>query len=990
MDATYEKTLDTINKKPRAQRELARRILIWTMYAQEPLFINDLAYVISFERDTRRLKDVLSSIPTEQNILNACANLISVDQGRYPCVRFVHFSVEEYLTSHQSQSEQMEKLKIGYEAAHREILQTCMVFLTRFPKQKDFLGWYASCEWPHHLLEGHLNSLPVYDKIVTLALIFFGKRPLIPIHRQYRRQETIYLRFSLPVLALMFDLPSKPPLREKELEGENLEAAHPLDLDCIVLSDDKLAYHAAIALNSIPVAWRLYSHGFTLNYSYCDPGGRSSKGLDLLRLSPLYSVSTAPMAEFLLDNGTTMEPQLLHNTSIDPLEYFVKKGDWGVEILQVLLDRVVDQGGERLQRALKAAIEGNFFEGVRLLLDKGVDTITLGKRHGNILQVAVRRGEVEIIRQLLEKGVDVNIQGGEYGNALQAAAYMSEVEVIQLLLDKGANVNAQGGKYGSALQAAVLKGKVKVIQLLLDKGADINVQGGEYGNALQAAAYMGEVEVIQLLLDKGADVSAQGGKYGNALQAAVLKGKVKAIQLVLDKGADVNIQGGEYGNALQAATCLGDIEVIQLLLEKGADVNALGGECGNALQAAVLEGKPEIIHLLLDKGADVHAQGGRYENVLHAAASRGNLEVILLLLNKGADVNAQGGCALEAAAYHGRVEAIHLLLDKGADVNAQSKEYGNALQAATTAERAEVVRLLLDKGADVNALGGRYGSTLQNAAYMGTEEVIRLLLDKGASFDAQDRAHSDALQAAAFLGRVEVVQLLLDKGADVHAQSGEFGSALQAATLAYTDQAEIIQLLLDRGADVNAQGGRYGSALQAAAYTREVEVIRLLLDKGADVNARGGVYGTALQAALAPSDDEFEPRYRKMPADIFSVVELLLDRGADITAHTPDSEHGSAFNAGKKLWERDGHRLGVLKKLLASRGWDGDATESSGDAPGASQDTVEGEPGNYYLEGLGTSNKKNGFGASVHVWGLFAFTSLVFLLYAAIAIELWV
>ena len=1018
MDEAYERILDTIDKKPRAQRELARRILIWTLYGPVPLYIDDLAYAISFEKDIKCLKDLQSSIPTEKNILNACANLISVHQKPFRVVQFAHFSVDEFLRNHQSKY--IENLGIGREAAHREIAQTCMTFLTLFPKQKDFLGRYAFNEWPLHLLEGNLNSLSINDQIITLVLSFFGKNPMILTYRQQPMEADIYLTFSPRTLALMFDLPSVQKYSSLHETRDQLKTVHPINLDCIVLSDDKLAYHVAVSLNSIPMAQRLYNRGYMINYSYCAPDGRNNKALDLLRISLLYSVQDARMAEFLLDNGTSMEPQLLHNTSIDPLVYFVKNGDWGVEIFQVLLDRIVDKDRDRLKNALQTAIEGNFFEPLRLLLDKGVNSIILGGRHGNILQVAVCKGEAEVIRQLLEKGVDVNIQGGEYGNALQAAVCMGEAEVIQLLLYKGADVNAWGGKYGTVLQAAILKCKAEVIQLLLDKGADVNIQGGKYGNALQAAAHMGNAKVIQLLLDKGADVTAQGGKYGNALQAAVLKGKVvKIIQQMLDKGADVNIQGGEWGNALQAAAYMGEVEVIQLLLDKGADVNAQGGKYGSALQAAVLKGNTGVIQLLLDKRADVNIQGGEYGNALQAAvrigevgviqllldkganvhaecealkvaATRGNVKIMQLLLNRGADVNAQGGGALQAAACCGQVEAVQLLLNTGADVNAQGKWYYNALEAAVIGGHLEVIRLLLDQGADVNARGGSRGSALQKAASSGTVEVVQLLLDKGADLHAQDKTHGDALQTAAFLGRAEMVLLLLDKGADANAQCGEYGTALQAAALANVYQVDIIQLLLDKGADVNSQGGKYGNALQAAAFRREIDATRLLLNKGADANAQGGKYGTALQAALAvePYEDEFEPRGRKKPSHILSVVELLLDHGADITTYIPDSEYGSALNAAKQLWEGD-RQLNVLMKLLASRGLSGDEATSNEDTPEVSQDLKEGESGESTkcIDELRISNK-NGFGASIHVWRLLVFAFLVFLLYSII--EFWI
>ena len=911
MDATYERILDTIKAKSRAQYELARRIIIWIVYARRPLSIDELALFISIETDTEDLEDLRSSIPTEESILDACANLISVDQSRSRdrrYVRFVHFSVQEFFTSHRSTT-----LNMGQEVGHREITQTCIIFLTLFPEPSNTeIHSYAFQEWPRHLLAGNIDRLQVDDSIVTLTLSFFEKSPMILTKQSndlFRQKPTIYFKFSPLVLALIFDLLPTQKYTGKKLESK---AIYYIDLNWTLFPNDKLAIHYAIAeLDSIPVVQRLYNHGYMLNYSHPVGWNCEVKIPKWLRVSPLYSVKSTKMLKHLLDNGINVDPRALY---FDPFKRFAQEENW--DFFQLLLDRIVDQDDRRLNNALQGTARIGKIQGIQLLLDKGADANAQSGKYGSALQAAALSGSIGAVQLLLDKGADVNAQGGEYGSALQVAAHSGRIRAIQLLLGKGADVNAQGGKYGSALQAVAHLGSIEAIQLLLSKGADVNAQGGEYGSALQAVAYRGNIEAIQLLLDKGADINAQGGEYGSALQAAAYEGKIEVIQLLLDKGADVNAQGGEYGSALQAAAHRARIGAIELLLDKGADINAQGGRYGNALQAAsniesirllldkgvdvnaqsgyygsalqalACRGNIEAIQLLLDRGADVNAQGGEYGNALQASASQGNIEAIQLplLLDKGADVNAQGGRygnALQAAAFSSNIESIQLLLDKGADVNAQGGRYGNALQAAAFSSNIESIRLLLGKGADVNAQGGEYGNALQAAAHSGSIKAIRLLLDQGVDINAQGGMYDNALQAAAFQGSIKAIQLLLDKGADVHAQGEKYGNALQAA--AYEGSIGSIQLLLGKGVDVNAQGGYYGSALQAAASRGSIEVIQLLLDKGADVNAQGGIFGTILQAAAYRGNIE--------------VIQLFLDNGADI--YSRGGEYGATL--GKML-----------------------------------------------------------------------------------------
>ena len=866
IDATYERILEIIDKKPPAQRELARKALSFVAYARESISINTLALAIATEDDTQSLDMLRSSISTETIILNACGNLLSVDNTDSRHVHFIHFSAHEFLTNHQSRF--IHTLSLGHEAAHREIARMCMIFLLIMYSQIDdgdsstdtesSFATYIFSAFPHHLLAGNLNSLLPNDEMITLTRLFFGiGHPLLaPCDESFFKMMTTtnYFTFSPSVLALIFHLPGEyqcynpQVLYEKDLDLKALRwiTRGNQSMRTYFVGDDRLAMHYATGvLDSVTVCQRLHTHGYPIEYTshssdrlsntesftFNEPDEYvSSPGV--CRLTPLYLVKGEEVARFLLDRGASVNPQVLHDK------------------LPNLLGRVTKDGNTKV---------------IQLLLDRGAAQEE--KAQGSALESLAQGGKVEAIRLLLDNWADVNTECGIFGDALIAAACNGNTEVIQLLLDKGANVNAQNGKYGNflggayidALQAAVHHDKIEAIQLLLDKGANVNAQGGEYGNSLQTAAHYGNVKVVKLLLDKGGNVNAQGGYYGNALQAASMR-KVEAMLLLLDKGADIHAQGGYYGNALQAAAASGNIEAMQLLLDKGAGVNVQGGEYGYALHAAAVCGHVETMQLLLEKGADVNARGGKYGNPLQAAAymSTGNIKAMQLLLDKGANVNAQGG------------------------------EYGNSLQAAAHYGNVKVVKFLLAKGADVNAQGGFYGNALQAAAYRhnGTLEIMRLLLDNGANVHAQGGRYGNALQAASIghFGVVEAMRLLLDKGADIHAQGGEYGNALQAAAIC--GNIEAMQFLLDKGADVNAQGGYYGYPLQAAAAYDKVEAVQFLLEKGADIHARGGFHGSALQAV----DDN----------DCYEVKWFLQEKTADLQDEIADLQPQS----GGGYWDR--------------------------------------------------------------------------------------
>ena len=758
-----------INKKPRSQRELARKVLICIAYARSPLPISILAYAVSINKDTKSLQALGSSIPPESTILSACSNLVSIDKNTQK-VQFVHFSVQEFLTGGRSQA------TFTHEEAHRELARMLITLLSIMNRRsldacnEGTLLLNTLNNWPFHVLAANLKLLSEDDPLITLISSFLEKSP--PIFIEINNYGlSVYLRFSPSVLELIFNLPSGHQhyrTRLKTFSDDDLKELYAINGGFSIIFYDHFAIHyVASVLDSVPAARRLCTHGYRIDYFYSEADDQVSvlreRGIRANRIlvpdevptrydyTPLYSAISEEMAWFLLEQGASVDPHHMGGSSdsVDPLLFFALKGS--AKITQLLLDQIVDR-----------------------------------ERCGTVLchVLGTSSCNVEVVQQLLDKGADVNTQGGEYGNPLQAAACRGKLDMVQLLLDEGADINTHGGQYGNALQAAADCGKLTMVQLLLDRGADINAQGGRYGNALQAAAHHGKLEVVQLLLDKGADICAQGGRFGNTLQSAAYRGQPEMVRLLLDKGADINAQGGEYGTALQAAACCNKLEVVQLLLDNGADANAQGGGYGNPLQAAAFFGGLEMVQLLLDKGADVNAQGGNY------------------------------GQALQAAAHWGEPRVVQLLLDKGADVNARGGEHGSALQAAICGNSLDVVRLILDHGGDVNAPSGEHGNALQAAVCRNNLEMVQLILDKGADINAQSGDHGSALQAAICRNNLEMVQLLLEQGADVNAQGGEYGNTLQAAVCC--SGIEVVEILLNKGADVNARDGKHGTALQAA------------------------------------------------------------------------------------------------------------------------------------------------------------------------------
>jgi ankyrin repeat protein len=151
------------------------------------------------------------------------------------------------------------------------------------------------------------------------------------------------------------------------------------------------------------------------------------------------------------------------------------------------------------------------------------------------LYEAAERGDMQGVRKLLDQGVDINETSVEYGTALSAAAAYGRVDIMKYLLDRGADINVGRG-WWTPSAAASAGGQMEAIRLLLDRGADINAKSPGGQTALWWAAYAGQTRVVQLLLDQGASccetIARELSSYDTPLKAAKSKGHNAIVRMI--------------------------------------------------------------------------------------------------------------------------------------------------------------------------------------------------------------------------------------------------------------------------------------------------------------------------------------------------------------------------------------------------------------------------------------------------------------------------
>ena len=205
---------------------------------------------------------------------------------------------------------------------------------------------------------------------------------------------------------------------------------------------------------------------------------------------------------------------------------------------------------------------------VRLLIARGA-AVKIKQVEGRtpVYQAAVLGNGYAVLRLLLENGGDPNAATLNGLTPLNAAALRGDVDAMRLLIDKGAHVDAKNGAGATALMGAATNGSGSAVQLLLDSGADARARTKLGETALGNAAGAGSAEAVKLLLDRGADVNSRNDRGYSPLMLAAGSDAInpEVVKLLIGKGADTSFTADYDETARILASKRGDTEVARLL-----------------------------------------------------------------------------------------------------------------------------------------------------------------------------------------------------------------------------------------------------------------------------------------------------------------------------------------------------------------------------------------------------------------------------------------
>lgn len=650
LDETHERILKEIGK---ADGDLARRILHCLAVASRPLFVDELAEVLTLDfEDTKgripKFNENLRLQDRQQASMITCSSLITIVDhwgSDPPVLQFSHFSVKEFLTSGRLATpvRDISNFHVLPETAHTILAQACLAVLLRLDDSSS-LAEYAARHWVGHA-QFEKVSLRVGD----------GMRCLF-------NQSEPYFVAWLKLYDIDLDI--------------DIDAYHPWP-------DGSRPRAAPLYYASLCGFRDLVEHLIVKNPQDVNArGGRHHSPLAAALRNRHFHV-----AELLHQHGAVMELASYNNRTL-------------------LVDGCVDSVKWLLDRGASINLQQN---------DGWVSSpdVTMQFGYRAIMNAAIKHGvsplhlahnSLETMQLLIQRGADVTARNNNNLTPLHLASARGRTKSMELLIQHGADVNARDKENSTPLHLAMTddfvwlgfmkKTRVEAVEVLLQCGADVNARNNSNSTPLHLASSLWGTTSMERLIQHGADVNASDKDNSTPLHLVAMH---RSTSISFDLT-------GETG-----------FEAAGMLLQHGAEVNVRNNADLTPLDLVSPRGETEFMELLIENGADVNSRDKEHFTSLHKASFCGQAEAMLLLIRHGADVNAKDrrgnstplhsvmSCDFDSLGSKG-VEAVKVLLRHGADVNARHRsDVSTPLDLALSRRgQNEIVDLLLKYGANTN------------------------------------------------------------------------------------------------------------------------------------------------------------------------------------------------------------------------------------------------------------------------------------------------
>ena len=560
LHGAYGREIDRIKCLHDEDRDRALLILFWVLVAERPLTVRELSEALLIHVETtvfpgEDLPDAWDQVYVDDRMRKLCGSLVevrglSMDQPfADQVVRFVHFSIREYLLDpKQSPTWLANGIKfsniegLNYHAAYICLRYLCLTDLAEtsplrrgslWPKvQTHALLEYAVREWHVHAHKSRNFS----KNIVPFVNYFFdakhGRWLLWAkvsecLDRQDRRShmEAIETADRSPWYRMEYMRPLAPPLYYAALLGftETVQFLHVQGAD-INAEDGKIgsALSAAAAGSHVSVVQYLIDHGASVD------------------------TRTKYLRTALIEAASNWGRQMVFPYKPDPLFRVVDRAEESMKVMKILVDAGADIGRSNFQgNALHEVAAIGDIDAIDFLLDHGADIDSRTDDGKTPTQSAMRCGNDENAEHLIRGGANIHETEGGHSVLIEACGWGS-ARVVDSLLKRGADVRKRSwGRQPLHWAAArdqhptTKADSTSIIKMLIHHGAvpgEVEERMGR--TSLSLAAASGHSAIVEALCEAHASLDIQDILGQTALHLAVIARQPYVVELLLSHGAN--------------------------------------------------------------------------------------------------------------------------------------------------------------------------------------------------------------------------------------------------------------------------------------------------------------------------------------------------------------------------------------------------------------------------------------------------------------------
>ncbi|KAH6908083.1 ankyrin repeat-containing domain protein [Coprinopsis sp. MPI-PUGE-AT-0042] len=841
LENMYSLTIQRIEAQ--SDSELAKRALLWVIYAEAPLTLEELRHAVACTPENDPFDD--DALVPESILLSAFGGLISTE-GKRDITRLIHYTAKAALKS---------ILAKDYPNPHSILARGCIIYLNTYGinqttverlmqshKDMPFLS-YALQHWALHARRcdgfSPLAISPSCGRSFLLSCQSFplGWRPgWIPLQPPTMATSPFHVATFYNILHLVGDV-IRP--------GEDETIFTP---DGIANASDWLWPRGRSPLMFSVSRGHIEAVDWLLAIPKISMNSQSMDGNTALHLACARGDQRISITQRLLQHRD-LEPNLTNNKGHTPLLTCLLPGSVKGEVLGLIMQHPkldINKYDVQCRTTLLHACQDGLFPAASCLLTHpNVDVNAPTSNGWTPLMVAVDRCHHAAAHALLDHpNIRVNQKNSNGDTVLMIASYRQNLGIAKrLMFYSDVEVNAR--RHGRGHSALTLAGSEEMAMVLLEiPGIDVNAKGDGIPMIAIASANGWERAMSRLVLFPELDASDL---------PALANTEVSMLAYLDRPGVDINACSEPDYPPIIAASTRGWHRAVKRLLDFP---NIRMSTVNMALVSRTTE---EVMIQLLDyTQIQINTRSRSDRTALMTASQRGWSNAVRRLLARpdiDADAHDNNGDTAILLAHKEDI-MLQLLAVDGVDINRRSRLGKSPLVLACEVGWETAVEVMVaHPSIEINATDSDGTTALMSAAQEGSDRIVqRLLGGSRLDLNIQDINGMTALMIASKLSYPSIIKTLaVHPGVDANARD-KVGKTALLLSACEDDMQRVLDIPGVRGNDGDDSGRT--PLMHAAENDWGGVIARLLEDPAVDANAMDASGWTALAFAIRRGNEQ--------------------------------------------------------------------------------------------------------------------------------------